>query len=300
MQINRLFEIVYLLLHKKNITARDLSERFEVSQRTIYRDVETLCQAGIPIITNKGKGGGISLMDNFTLNKSVLSEEERGEILSALQGLQATGFSEADQVLSKLSALFGTNAPNWVEIDFSDWSDTQQHKFSQVKEAVLRKKVLSFDYYSSYGEKTRRIAEPLQLWFKGRTWYVRAYCRSKQNMRTFKLTRMKNLAIIEETFDRALPSDESPSATSHPQEHPVVTIRLKVDFSQAFRVYDEFDETEITKDADGSFLITVSYPDDDWVYGHLLSFGPHVEVLEPARVRENLIVWLRKTLERYS
>ena len=106
MQINRLFEIVYILLDKKTVTARELSEHFEVSKRTIYRDIEILSQAGIPIYTTKGKGGGISVLPEFVLNKSILSDREQNEILSALQSLNALNGSTADPVLNKLATLF--------------------------------------------------------------------------------------------------------------------------------------------------------------------------------------------------
>ena len=120
--MNRLFEIIYILLNKKSTTARELAEHFGVSQRTIYRDVDTLSLADIPVYTEKGKGGGISLLPDFVLNKSILSEQEQNEILSALQGLSSVKTTETDQVLKKLSTIFNKNTVNWLEVDFSDWS----------------------------------------------------------------------------------------------------------------------------------------------------------------------------------
>ena len=128
MQISRLFEIVYILMNKKNTTAKELSEHFEVSQRTIYRDIDTLSQAGIPIYTNKGKGGGIGLMEHFVLNKSVLSEQEQNDILSALQGFKVTSYSDTNQVLSKLNSLFGSKNTDWIEVDFSYWNSKEEDK----------------------------------------------------------------------------------------------------------------------------------------------------------------------------
>src|SRR5215468_3350363 len=121
MQINRLLDIVFVLLKVKTITARELSERFNVSQRTIYRDVDTLSLAGIPVYTEKGKGGGISLLPEFVLNKSILSEKEQHEILSALQGLSGVSTAETQGVLRKLSAVFNKSTVPWLEVDFSDW-----------------------------------------------------------------------------------------------------------------------------------------------------------------------------------
>ena len=156
MQSSRLFEIIYILLNKKTVTAKELAEHFEVSQRTIYRDVDTLSLAGIPVYTEKGKGGGISLLPDFVLNKSILSEEEQNEILSALQGLASVKTSDTDHVLNKLSTIFNKSAANWLEVDFSDWSFQNGSAFHDFKTAILERRIAEFDYYSTYGELTRR------------------------------------------------------------------------------------------------------------------------------------------------
>ncbi len=299
MQVIRLFEIVYILLNKNYITARELAEHFEVSVRTIYRDIDVLCQAGIPIYTSKGKGGGIGLLDNFVLNKSVLSKQEQEEIISALQGLNATNYPDLNQVLSKMSSLFGTKQNNWIEVDYSDWSDSQKETFNLIKTAVLQKKVLQFDYYSTYGEKTSREAEPLQLWFKNRTWYLKAYCRNKSDMRTFKLNRMKNLKVTNEAFIREMPAGQQLLQENMPLPE-AVTVKMRISASQAYRVYDEFNESLVEKKEDGSFLVTFSFPEDEWVYGYILSFGNYAEVLEPARVRGIIKNRLQEALSVYK
>jgi predicted DNA-binding transcriptional regulator YafY len=300
MQINRLFEIVYILLEKKSATAAELSQRFEVSQRTVYRDIEALCQAGIPVCTQKGRSGGISLPENFVLNKSLLTPGEQGEILAALKGLHAVSSIEGEAALSKLSSLFGDANPNWIEVDFSNWSNVKQEKFSEIKAAVIGRRVILFDYYGASGEKTARAAEPLQLWFKDRTWYVKAFCRLKGGMRTFKLSRMVNLRLTEEIFDRTLPKEiRDPNKIMPPSEY-WVQLTMEIDASMAYRVYDELDESEIEKKEDGSFLVTVSFPEDQWVYGWILSFGCHARVLEPAHVREWVKDILTKTLAAYT
>ena len=117
MQINRLFEIVYLLLEKNTITAKELSEHFGVSIRTIYRDIDILSTANIPIYTNKGKGGGIHLLDNFVLDKSILSEEEQNQILFALQSLEKLDTNNEKKALEKMSMLFHKKTKNWIEVD---------------------------------------------------------------------------------------------------------------------------------------------------------------------------------------
>jgi predicted DNA-binding transcriptional regulator YafY len=212
MQINRLFEIVYILMNKKSTTTKELSEHFEVSQRTIYRDIETLCQAGIPIYTTKGKGGGIGLLEHFILNKSLLSDQEQSDILSALQGLKATSYADTDKVLSKLNSMFGNKGQDWIEVDFSYWNSNEEdkQKFGQLKDAILSHRIIQFDYYNSYGQESHRTLEPGKLVFKGQAWYLYGYCRDKKDERFFKISRIKSLQIDNVTF--------SPSPLLPPKE----------------------------------------------------------------------------------
>ncbi len=141
MQINRLFEIVYILLEKEKVTARELAERFEVSARTIYRDIETLSGAGIPIYMSKGKGGGVSLLPGFTLNKAVITEGEKAEILSALKALDAVKPEEKTTALRKMGSLLGESGYDWIEVDFGIWSDRKREEtlFNDIKRQSLKK-----------------------------------------------------------------------------------------------------------------------------------------------------------------
>jgi predicted DNA-binding transcriptional regulator YafY len=289
MQANRLFGIIYALLGKRSATARQLAERFGVSQRTIYRDIDVLSLAGVPVYTEKGKGGGICLLPDYVLDKSILSDEEQAEILSALHGLSAVKTAETDLVLRKLSDVFNKSAVNWLEVDFSDWSFENGAIFHGFKRAILGRLAVEFDYYSAYGEKTRRRAEPLQLWFKSRSWYARCFCLARQDVRLFKLTRVKKLAVTEECFpERDLLASPPPNGGSAERQRPDVTLRLKIASEMAHRVYDEFDDDRIERQPDGGYLVTVTWPEDDWVYGTILSYGEFIEVLEPGRIRESV------------
>lgn len=298
MQIDRMLQIVYILLNRKTITASKLAERFEVSQRTIYRDIDALCQAGIPVYTSKGKNGGISILDNFVLNKSVFSKGEQNEIIAALQSLSAVNYPEADRVLSKLSNIFDSKSNDWIEIDFSGWGNSKQEMLASIKNAVINKKVISFEYYNTYREKALRTVEPLQLLFKGKAWYLKAFCRAKRSMRLFKLSRIKNIQILDEHFNRQLENEASVAFDIGPDKN-IVDIMMKIHSSQAYRVYDEFDDAQISLNEDGSFTICVSYPEDEWVYGYILSFGMYAEVIEPARIKKIIKEQLEKTLDFY-
>jgi predicted DNA-binding transcriptional regulator YafY len=300
MQVNRLFEIIYILLNKESATAKELAAQFDVSTRTIYRDVDTLSLAGIPVYTEKGKGGGISLLPDFVLNKSILSKREQNEILTALHGLSNIKADEANGVLNRLSTIFNKTAANWLEVDFTDWSYDNDF-FSDFKIAILERRIAAFDYYNTYGEKTVRRVEPMQLWFKSKAWYVKAFCLTKQGMRLYKLTRVKNLVVTDEHFPvRNLLSDESPAPERDPKrERPDTTIKFHVAPEMTYRVYDEFTEDMVEKQTDGSFIITVTYPEDNWVYGYLLSFGEYAKVLEPEHLREIIYTKAQKICANY-
>lgn len=303
MQLFRLFEMVCLLLDRKILTAKELAAHFEVSARTIYRDIDALSQAGIPIYTEKGRNGGIRLMDNYVLNRSLLSAREKTEILSALQSFSATGALSHSTALTKLSALFDTPCDDWISIDFSDWSNQQQTLFSTVRTAILEHRLLTFLYYGSNGQASSRMVEPVQLWWKGHTWYLKTFCRDKQDFRTFKLTRMKQVAAMDETFSpRALPIESDLNDSAFISPLPVV---LKADASQAYRIYDDFKEQEIqpvfrSDGASDGFLIHTAYPPGDWIYGFILSYGAHIQVLEPVFLREEIKRRLKKALENYQ
>ncbi len=291
MQISRLFEIVYILMNKKNTTAKELCEHFEVSQRTIYRDIETLCQAGIPIYTTKGKGGGISLMDHFVLNKSILSEQEQNEILSALSGFKATTNIDSDRVINKLGALFGNKSLDWIEVDFSNWNNNEleKSKFHQLKEAILSHNVLTFDYYNSNGQDSHRSIEPYKLMFRGQAWYLYGYCRDKKDSRFFKVSRIRDLQVEDETFTYnpaiAKPSEESHKSVSY----PMIPAVLKLDAEMGYRVYDDFPGAHIQKNADGSFLVRTVLQGGSWLTGYLMSFEDHLAIIEPKELREDIL-----------
>lgn len=296
MQISRLFEIVYVLLSKKTVTAKELAERFDVSPRTIYRDIETLSGAGIPIYMSKGRGGGISLLDNFVLNKSMLSENEQNEILTALTALQSVNQAESRNALAKLSGIFGKTSQNWLRVNFSHWHGFDG-KFETIKAAICSKKVLSFDYRSRGKEAMSRLAEPLQLRFNVNAWYLYAFCRNRQDMRTFKISRMENVKLTETVFDRVFNEKTEQAVSSG--INSLVKLVLKIDSSQGYRIFDEFSDSEVEENDDGSFTITLFYPEDEWVYGYILSFGHYAEVLEPPHIRAIILARLKKSLEKY-
>ena len=299
MQISRLFEIVYLLLERRSVTARELAERFEVSPRTIYRDVDALAQAGIPVYADRGQGGGIRLMEQFVLNKSLLSVKERRELLASVQGMQAVRDEEVQPLLEKLSSLFGAEREDWIEVDFSPWTSSGElgKYFQLLKEAILNRQVVCFSYSAANGSTVERTAEPHRLFFRGYDWYLLAWCRIRSDFRYFKLTRMRGLATLPEHFEkRNIPERES--AYEQPDSQIELTVRASP--RMAYRVYDEFPPDFWEKEENGSFLIRFAMPQNEWLYSYLLGYGPELEVIAPPQVREELLERAEKILKNYK
>lgn len=296
MQVNRLFEIIYILLEKENVTAKELAEHFGVSVRTIYRDIDVLSRSNIPIYTNQGKGGGINLLDNFVLDKSLISEDEQNQILFALQSFEKLNVNNEKMLLDKMSILFNKATRNWIEIDFSSWGtdSTQNERFNKIKEAILNKKVVEITYFNSYGEENIRQVEPLQIWFKDKSWYIKAFCRLKQDYRIFKIARIRDIKILDEHFERDLPVEKEEKT-----KFKVISLKLEISKEMAYRVYDEFEKENINKNENGDFIVEVEYPENEWVYGYILSFGEYVKVLSPEYAKDIIKKRLEKTIKNY-
>lgn len=297
MQESRLFRIVYYLLENGKATAPELAQKFEVSIRTIYRDIDAISSAGIPIYAAQGKGGGISILSDYTLEKSFLSEQEREQILMALQGIMATTGKTSDELLTKLSGLFQIKYTKWIEVDFSDWvqGKPQQNTFDLIKNAIFQKKVISFCYFNSKGNNSKRNARPICLVFKSKDWYLYAFCLLRNDYRFFKLTRIRQVEMLSDTFTQ----DFTPIRIEK-QIHieKTITVKLKFDRRIAFRVYDEFTDN-ITEDTQGNLYVQVNLPDNEILYSYLLSFAEYVEVLEPQCIRKQIKKRLQKMQEKY-
>ncbi len=295
MKLDRLFEIIYILLERERMTAGKLAERFEVSRRTIYRDVETLSAAGIPVYMNKGKGGGIALLPGFVLNKALLTEAEKADVLSSLKALGQVTPGAEDGALRKLGSLLGQAAADWIEVDFTSWQNPGQQAelFRQLKTAILHRHAVSFQYASGRGEITARTVEPMKLCFKGQAWYLFGFCLTRQDFRFYKLRRIKELTVTDERFERTC------AVLPESGEQPIdmVELVLRLPERMAFRVYDEFESYERTED--GGFIARVHMPAGDWAFSYVTSFGEHGVVLEPPELRAEVAEKLRIILKMY-
>jgi predicted DNA-binding transcriptional regulator YafY len=285
MQIARLFELLYLLLQKKSCTAGELSERLEVSVRTIYRDIETLSAAGIPVYAARGKGGGIRVMPGFALDKSLLNAKEQKEILAALQGFEAA-IGDKSAVRGKLGAFFRQETPPWITIRFAGWGG-KTDTFDRLRDAILKKRVARLCYHSVGRPSSLREVEPLQLLFIGHVWYLGAFCRLRDDYRIFRLSRIGVVEALEEAFERELPHEVAREWAWPREPREMMTVRLKIKASSAFRILDDFDPERVTELGDGSYLAEMTVPHgDDWAVGFILGFGSQARVLEPGWLAE--------------
>lgn len=286
MKNSRLFELLFLLLEHQELTADVLAAKLEVSRRTIYRDLDALSAAGIPVYAKKGQGGGIRLMEQFRLDRSWFSEDEQEQILTALQSLNTVGVADKNRLLSQLSGLFGKKTVEWLEVDFDSWGAESKEKefFDTCKQAILRYRLLSFDYFNSSGNKMDRTVEPLKLCFKGGSWYLSGYCRIRQDFRLFRLSRIYDLKMKDETF---IPREQPAKKKEEPMGEKV---SMKIEFAKeaAYQVMDFFAPEQIEVLPDKTLLVNTAFPQGRWITCFLLSFGSQARVLEPEWLKQHL------------
>lgn len=244
--------------------------------------MEALSSAGIPVYAEPGRNGGIYLLQDFILDKAILSENEKQEILTTLQSILATGYTGGKDMLTKLSALFKINTRNWLEVDFSRWGKRayDNAKFELLKAAVIQCKEIKIVYENTSSERSTRIIQPLKISYKSKEWYLKAFCMERQDFRIFKLNRIIELEMSENTFvPKPYPEPDNDLQQTYPQ------IVLLFSREIAYRVYDEFDETEIEHQKNGDLIVRAEIPVDTWLTGYLLSFGTQVEIIEPGYLK---------------
>ncbi|WP_026666243.1 helix-turn-helix transcriptional regulator [Butyrivibrio sp. FC2001] len=289
MKIDRLIGILSILLQKEMTTAPELAEHFEVSRRTINRDIETLCQAGIPIQTAQGVGGGISIMDGYRMDRTLLTSRDMQMILAGLRSLDSvSGSGYYGQLMEKIQAgssefISGRDS---ILIDLSSWyRDTLAPKIALIQDAIELGKRMEFSYYSPKGD-TKREIEPYYLIFKWASWYVYGYCLLRKDFRLFKLNRMDGIVLGNDFEKRS----EIPAPSISNDEIFPAKGRVKAVFdpSMKWQLVEEYGVNSFTEQPDGTLLFEHEYPDDEGLIAWILSCRDKVTVLEPESVREKL------------
>lgn len=288
MKMERLIGILSILLQREKVTAPELAERFEVSRRTIQRDIESLCRAGIPISTAQGAGGGISIMEGYRVDRTVLTQPEMQAILAGLRSLDSvSGTRRYAQLMEKLSA--GTNGlvPGSAHmlIDLSSWYKTSlPPKIECIQSAMEQHDTIRFTYFSPKAESMRTV-EPYYLVFHWSTWYVWGWCQTRRDFRLFKLNRMTKLTTDKPFVPRFAPLPDLEPEHIFPAKYQVTVL---FDSACRWRLVEEYGADRFTVDPDGRLRFTGGFPDADSILSWVLTFGGKAELLEPEELREQM------------
>ncbi|WP_310603568.1 helix-turn-helix transcriptional regulator [Anaerosporobacter sp.] len=300
MKIDRLIGILSILLQRDSITAPELAEKFEVSRRTINRDIEDLCKAGIPISTRQGVNGGISIMAGYKMEHTLLTTTEMQEILAGLRSLdRVSGTNRYGQLMEKLkvgSSDFMVGSQS-VLIDLSSWyKDSLAPKIEKIRMAIENPFLLEFIYYSPNGESVRKI-EPYYLIFRWSSWYVWGYCMSKCDFRLFKLNRMEGMKISEEVFTkRTIPMPDLSNERIFPGG---IKVKVLFESSCKWRLVEEFGADCFVEQEDGRLRFYADYTNKNNLISWLLTFGEQAELLEPKYIRQEMAETAKKMSEKY-
>ncbi|MGI2294341.1 helix-turn-helix transcriptional regulator [Paenibacillus sp. GXUN7292] len=297
MKLERLMTITILLLNRKRVQAQELADQLEVSLRTIYRDLDSLGQAGIPIVSYTGMEGGYEIMDSFRLDRQLLSFDELTALSTALRGLESTKAydrSNMDLLLGKVGAMVAqaeqgrAGEGDRIHIDFTPWknSEEDQGRYDSLRQAVNERKLIRFKYTSRTGGEQEREVEPMALVLKNYAWYLHGYCRLRDDYRIFKLTRIRELSLQAETFLRRA---ESLAQLNERWKIPTIyeanerfAVVLLFKASAAVSVMDHFDEKDIEQLPDGQLLVRTTYSNERWLIRTVFHYMTDVTLLEPA------------------
>ena len=301
MKIDRLIEILSVLLQKEKMTAPELAERFEVSRRTINRDIEDLCKAGIPIQTSQGTGGGISIMEGYRLDRTILTSKDMQMILAGLRSLDSvSGSSYYCQLMEKIrtgSSEFISGRDS-ILIDLSSWyGDSLTPKIETIQDAVENRHLVRFQYYAPSGESERTV-EPYFLVFRWSSWYLWGWCKDRKDFRMFKLNRMDRIQKTDESFEcRNIAMPDLSNEKIFPGG-----IKVKVLFEpdQKWRLVEEFGPKCFTEYDDGRLLFTGDYTDLGNLITWLMTFGDKAEVIEPREAREAISQMVKRMMKIYK
>jgi predicted DNA-binding transcriptional regulator YafY len=300
MKLDRLMSVLTILLQTDRVTASELADKFEISRRTIIRDIEALCLAGIPIITQRGLNGGISIAEGFKLDKTVLTTDELSGIIAAIKGLGSVSEQpQIDRTLAKLGAnseaVISMSEPVVIDLA-SHYKGSLTRKIEQIKSAVREARLVEFDYYYEKGEAHRRI-EPYFVIFQWSAWYVFGFCTKRQDWRMFKLNRLWNLSVCDEGYNARDIPPEKRDFNSHFTDDKKLTALF--DKSAKYLLIDAYGPDCYHETEDGLHF-EIGYTNPSYIISWLLGFGDKVKVLEPADISSEIQTTAKNILSVYS
>ncbi|NBD26882.1 helix-turn-helix transcriptional regulator [Paenibacillus glycinis] len=303
MKLERLMSITYMLLNTEVVSASELAERFGVSQRTIYRDIEAICAAGIPVVSHQGANGGYGIMNEYKMDKSLLSSDDIASLITLLSSTTTVFQDErTHHTIERLKTVQrDTGRPPSLTLDLGSWRAYISH-LRMLHAAINAGQLVRFRYVNAKGERQARTVEPVSLVLKFDAWYLYGYCRSRSDYRVFKLTRISELDVLPELFERHrdVHTEEVLSGRSSSQEQVEHAV-IRFTGGSLARVLDEFYLDEKTFHADGSLTLTLfNAIDTDWLIEKLLGFGEEAVVLEPPSLRRRMKKKIENMLVRYE
>lgn len=309
MKIERMLTIIVMLLNRNRVTANELAEKFEVSIRTIYRDIETINLAGIPIISHSGNNGGFSIYENYKINHQVLTLNNMSSLLSVLKDINSTVDDiELESSIEKLENIIPKNKVDSLKlnmeqiiIELHPYGDSPNQKklVKTLRKAIKQSELLTIDYRNYDNIVSKRQVEPMSLVFKNYTWYLFAYCLLKEDFRIFRVSRISDFHIENQSFERREKSYHEITTLLNEQT-TMTTIVLKVSPIMKSRVEDVFNKEDITVLGTGELLVKATLPEKEWLFSLIFSFGEYVEVLEPKELRQKIAYKLKLMNEKYS
>ena len=309
MKIDRLIAIIMILLERDKVNAEELAKMFEVSVRTIYRDLDSINQSGIPVTAIPGPGNGISILNTYKLDKHLFSTSEITAMLSALDSIKSNlPAKELNTAFAKVKGMIPCGLQkelafkaNQIKIDFSPWiySDSMKKRMHLIQQAMDKQYHLSFEYRDNKNQSTVREVEPYHMLLKGEDWYLRGFCLSRQEFRTFKILRMKNMNTIERIFEiRDLPL----TPTDHVQftGEALVSVRLRIHEDICDKIISRFGEECLSSDGPDHFTAQITMPVNDLAADYLFSLGDKCECLSPPEMKDRLCKTASNILSMYS
>lgn len=299
MKIDRLIGIITTLQQKKKVTAPYLAEKFEVSRRTINRDIEDICKAGIPIVTTQGVNGGISIMDGFSLDTTVFTEQELSAIFTGLKSLDSVSYSESAKMLAeKIGGSSLVKLSDNMVIDLSSYyKDDLAPKIEAIKQAIKETRCISFHYCYNKGEADKLI-EPYLIVFKWSDWYVYGFCTERQDFRMYKLRRLWNLQITDKQYSvRDIPEDKKKFGSNITDDYIITAV---YDSSVKYRLVEEYGHNSFTETEDGRLYTEWGFTTQEGAIGWFLSFGDKVKVLDPPEMVDLMKATLKSINNLYE
>ena len=301
-KIERLISIIMILLQKNVVSATEFAQLFNVSKRTILRDMETLSLSNIPIYSINGVNGGYGIMDEYKLDKRLLSSKDLENILTALGGLAQILFSdEVELTLKKIESMIGS--ATWkgsIHLSFYDW-DGRSEIFQILKtcqEAIVQGRLLTFDYIDRSGVKTNRMIEPYQLHFSEMSWYLKGFCLNRMEYRTFKLSRTDNLNIDIKTF---VPRDFLTEQKAEQHYQPkLITIKALISHSIKDHFIERYGQKRIEAYNSEFLIASIDVPQNHIGFRFLASFGTDLEIIEPKTYVEGFREFLNVMIKKYA